>query len=270
MAIDAARKKEYNDLIRDQKAKIDDLEKDIKMMKRGILEDKKLKPYLHIGCAAKLLEQAHLYMDMNETSERMLEIKNNGFLDSARKNVYKIISELTEVVTLEVDEPLDFNRDQLDSIKLFNPKQRMNLNKHNKKLIERLIKAYGENTKWKWSFPEMNGKMVVLAKNFMDFREIQAIRDPREEFYYDRREFLDTIKEDLLDASNQYRNKFELSTKSNNDLLYAVYLLESLRRIASLIGDPELVKKAKSGVESYRSRMEADEKEKQKGVTAKK
>lgn len=259
MAVDTAVKTEYNNLVKDQKKKVEDLEKEIKMYMKSLSENKKMAPFFHIGCAGRYLEQAHIYMDMNDLSEKMMGIKNNGFLDSARKIIYRIITEIEAIVTLEVDEPLDFNREQLDEFKPFTPKQRLNLYKHGRKTVDRLIQAYGENTKWKWSFPELYAKLTVLAKNMLDFREIQAIRDPREEFYYDRQEYLDTIKEDLFESSNQFRNKFELSTKSNNDLLYAIRLLEALKRIASLTGDPELVKKAKSGIESYRARVESTE-----------
>ncbi|MCS6985031.1 MAG: hypothetical protein NZM25_07915 [Leptospiraceae bacterium] len=265
MPVDAETKKKYNDLIAGQKKEIADLEKEISLLRRQINVNKKLEPFYRLKIISLYLKQANLYLEMSNLSESMMNIKNHSYLDNgARKLVYKILSEGESIVTAEIDEPLDHNREQLDKLKPFNPRQRLNLYKHIKRLIERLIQAYGPNTKWQWSFPELWSKSAVLLKNLIDFREVQAIRDPREEFYYDRQEMLELVKEDLFQASNHYRDKFELSTKSPNDILHAIKLLEALKRIASLMGDTELVKRCKSGIEAYRSRIEADEKEKEK------
>lgn len=264
MAVDAATKKQYNDQISEQKKEIQDMDKEIAVLRRQMQSNKKLEPFFRLKIMSLYLKQANMYIDMSNLSETMMNIKNNSYLDSARKLVYKILAEGESIVTAEVDEPLDFNRELLNKIKPFNPRQRLNMYKHIKKLIERLIHAYGPNTKWQWSFPELWSKSAVLLKNFIDFREIQAIRDPREEFYYDRQEMLQIVKEDLFQASNHYRDKFELSTKSPNDILHAIKLLEALKRIASLTGDDELAKRCKSGIEAYRSRIETDEKEKEK------
>lgn len=259
MAIDAETKKAYNNQISEQKKNISDIDKDIATYKKAMSQNKKMKYFFHIGNASKLIDQANLYIDMNDLSEQMLGIKNSGYLDNAKKVLAKIFTELEAVVTGDIDEPLEFNREQLNAIKPFNPRQRLNLYKHLAKLIRRLIESYGPNTKWKWSFPDFWGKSAVILKNFTDYREMQAIRDPREEFYYDRQELLGVVKESIMNASNEFRDKFELSTKQNSDLLRAIRLLEVLRRICSLTGDDELMKKSKAGIESYRARIESEE-----------
>lgn len=268
MAVDTATKKEYSSQVADLKAKLSEIDKELAMYKKAMRDDKKLAPFFHIGSASQMLEQVHINIDMNDKSEEIMGVKNNSFLDNARKLIYKIFAELENVVTAEIDEPLDFNREKLDQIHPFTPKQRLNLYKHLKKTIQRLIDAYGPNTKWKWSFPEMWAKAAILTKNFIDFREIQAKRDPREPYYYDRQELMEAVKNDLFYASNEYRNKYELSTKSNNDLLYAIRLLEAIKRIASMFGDSEMVKKTKAGIDSYRSRIEESEDSKKKKAAA--
>lgn len=264
MAVDQATKKAFNDRIVDEKKIINDLEKDISTYRKALTANKKMAPYFRLGISAKLLQQMNLYLKMNSHSEEMMNIKNNSYLDTARKILYKVFAEIESIIKSEVDEPIDFNREELDSIQLFNPKQKLNLYKHLKKSTDSLIKAYGQNTKWRWSFPEVYAKFAVIGKNIIDFREMQAKRDPREEFYYDRQELLTEVKEDLFEASNHYRDKFELSTKSPNDLLAAVRLLESLKRIAMVMRDDEILKKAKSGIEAYQARLESDEEEKKK------
>ncbi|MCB1147685.1 MAG: hypothetical protein KDK41_13765 [Leptospiraceae bacterium] len=259
MAVDAETKKAYNNQIADQKKSISEIDKDLAAYKRAMAQNKKLKPFFHIGMTSRLIDQANLYMDMNDLSEQMMSMKNSGYLDNSKKLLGRIFTELEAVVTGEDDEPLEFNRERLNAIKPFNPRQRLNLYKHITKLIRRLIDSYGPNTKWKWSFPDYWGKAAVILKNFTDYREIQAVRDPREEFYYDRQELLTTVKDALMNASNEFRDKFELSTKQNSDLLRAIRLLEVLRRICSLTGDDELMKKSKAGIEAYRARIESEE-----------
>ena len=273
MAVDAITKREFNDKIKDHKKSLAEIDKDIAAYKKSLTTNEKLKPFLYLGTTAAYLKQANINMDMSYLSEKMLAVKNQSYLDQARKLLLRIFPEMEKVVTLETDEPLDFNREKLDLIKPFTPKHRLNLIKHLQKSVKRMIDSYGPNTKWKWSFPDIWSKIAIVAKNLIDYREVQSIRDPREQFYYDRQELLTIIKEALFDASNQFRDKFELSTKSNNDLLLAVKLLEDLRRICSMMGDTEQAKKAKAGIESYRARLEAiaaEEEAKKTGVAVKK
>ncbi len=241
---------------------INELDKDIAAMKKAAGDNRKLAPFFNIGVVAKEIKQINYYIDMNNMSEQMMKIKNNNYLDTAKRLLTRVFIDLEPVVTMNLDAPLNHNRDELDRIKPFNPRQRLNFYKTVQRAIERMIRGYGENTKWKWSFPEYWGKLAIVGKNLIDFREIQSIRDPREEFFYDRQEMLKIVKEALFDASGQYRNKYEISSKSTNDLLYAMKLLEDLRRISSMTGDQELSKKCKSGIEAYKARLEKAEKKK--------
>jgi len=259
MAVDQATKKLYNERIGQHKSEISEHEKELAAYKKAMTANKKLKPFFHLGNIAQQLEIIRLQMEMNEISEQMMQVKNNSFLDNARKNLYKIFADLDAVVKGDVDEPVDFNRDELDKIAPFTPKQRLNLYRHVRRAIDKLVQAYGPNTKWIWSFPELYGKSANLGKNIIDFREVQSKRDPREEFFYDRKEMVQHVIEDLMDASNRYRDKYEISTKATGDLIMAIKLLEGLRRVAMIVKDDAMAAKAKTGVESYKARLEEKE-----------
>lgn len=262
MAVDQATKKLYNERIGQQKLQIAEYEKELAAYKKAMLSNKKLKPFFHLGNVAQLLQIVNLQMEMNEISEQMMQLKNNSFLDNARKNLYKIFSDLDAVVRGDIDEPLDFNREELDKIAPFTPRQRLNLYRHIRRAIDKLVQAYGPNTKWLWSFPELYAKSANLGKNLIDFREVQSKRDPREEFYYDRKEMVRMIIDDLLDASNRYRDKFEISTKATGDMIMAIKLLEAMRRVAVAVKDDAMAAKAKAGIETYKARIEAEKEEK--------
>ncbi len=262
MAVDQATKKLYNERIGQQKLQIAEYEKELAAYKKAMTTNKKLKPFFHLGNIAQQLQIVNLQMEMNEISEQMMQVKNNSFLDNARKNLYKIFADLDAVVKGDIDEAVDFNRDELDKIAPFSPKQRLNLYRHIRRAIDKLIQAYGANTKWLWSFPELYSKSATLGKNMIDFREVQSKRDPREEFFYDRKELVQMVKDDLLDASNRYRDKYEISTKATGDIIMAIKLLEGLRRMAVVVKDDAMAAKAKTGIEAYKARLESEKEEK--------
>lgn len=262
MAVDQATKKLYNERIGQHKLEISEHEKELSAYKKAMMTNKKLKPFFHLGNISEHLQIMKLQMEMNEISEQMMQVKNNSFLDNARKILYKIFADLDATVKGDVDEAVDFNRDELDKIAPFTPKQRLNLYRHIRRAIEKLIQAYGANTKWVWSFPELYAKSANLGKNMIDFREVQSKRDPREEFFYDRKEIVQQVMDDLMDASNRYRDKYEISTKATGDLIMAIKLLEGLRRVAVIVKDETIAAKAKTGIESYKARIEAEKDEK--------
>ncbi len=266
MAVDQATKKLYNERIGQQKLQIAEYEKELAAYKKAMTTNKKLKPFFHLGNIAQQLQIVNLQMEMNEISEQMMQVKNNSFLDNARKNLYKIFADLDAVVKGDIDEAVDFNRDELDKIAPFSPKQRLNLYRHIRRAIDKLIQAYGANTKWLWSFPELYSKSATLGKNMIDFREVQSKRDPREEFFYDRKELVQMVKDDLLDASNRYRDKYEISTKATGDIIMAIKLLEGLRRMAVVVKDDAMAAKAKTGIEAYKARLESEKEEKKSTV----
>lgn len=270
MAIDVVAKKKFNEEITELKSQIADIDKKVQQYRRDMRKDEKLVPFYRIAIAGGVLEQAQLRLKMNISSETLMNVKNHSYIDEGRKALSKAFTEIGEIVTLRIDEPLDFNREFLDRLKPFSPKKRLNLLKHLKRTLEEIIVAYGENSKWQWSFPDLWYKVAVIGKNIIDYREIQAIRDPREKYYYIRQELLEITKSLLFEVSNQFRNKYEISTKSNDDLRYAIRLLSDLKRIASLMGDPELAKKAKAGIESYKARIESEEAKKDKKKVKKK
>ena len=64
MAVDAETKKAYNNQIADQKKSISEIDKDLAAYKRAMAQNKKLKPFFHIGMTSRLIDQANLYTDI--------------------------------------------------------------------------------------------------------------------------------------------------------------------------------------------------------------
>ena len=47
--------------------------------------------------------------------------------------------------------------------------------------IDSLEDGYGDNSKWKWSFVDLEGRFAATAKNLLNLRTFIAGMDPRSE-----------------------------------------------------------------------------------------
>jgi hypothetical protein len=122
----------------------------------------------------------------------------------------------------------------------------------------------GDTSKWKWAFVELHGRAAIITRNFINFSDLQKYRDPRTEFYGERRELLQISKNSLREAAQQYRTKYEQSTKVPGDILKSIELLTALRKINVLFGESEEATKIKNTIDALKQRLEAEEKDKEK------
>ncbi|MEW6526309.1 MAG: hypothetical protein AB1444_06535 [Spirochaetota bacterium] len=261
MPITKAEKAAYNDFIKGYKAKLDELTKQIKEAEQKKKKMSNIMGYVNIELILLYTKYIYTLLNMNKASLDMLKIKNERFLNDARKEFYRILQLFEEIVGKDIDRPLKENEEYLQAIAKLNPTQILNLIKELHTLLQKIMEALGESSKWKWSFVELQGRVAVITKNLINFSDLQKYRDPRKEFYYDRQEMLKLCKQSLSEAAKQYRNKYEISTKSSEDILRSIELLTALRRINILFGESEEAEKLKNTIEALRLRLEADEKE---------
>ncbi len=261
MPITKAEKAAYNDFIKGYKAKLDELTKQIKEAEQKKKKMSNIMGYVNIELILFYTKYIYTLLNMNKASLDMLKIKNERFLNDARKEFYRILQLFEEIVGKDIDRPLKENEEYLQAIAKLNPAQILNLMKELHTLLQKIMEALGESSKWKWSFVELQGRVAVITKNLINFSDLQKYRDPRKEFYYDRQEMLKLCKQSLSEAAKQYRNKYEISTKSSEDILRSIELLTALRRVNILFGESEEAEKLKNTIEALRIRLEADEKE---------
>lgn len=263
MQITKAEKAAYNDYIKEYHKEIDDLKKRIK----ELANKKKRKPaiaaYYNLEIIIEQIKIITLYISMSDASMEMLHIKNESFLNHARKDVYKLLQELEEIVGNETDRSLKENEDYLQRIEKVNPKQILNIIRSIHKIINILIKKMGEGSKWKWSFVDIQGRIAVATKNIINFSDIQRYRDPRSDYYLERQELLKLCKSSLNESAKQYRNRYEISTKVPSDMLKSIDLLSALRKINLILGRADEADKLKDTIDALRVRLEADEKQKE-------
>ena len=192
---------------------------------------------------------------INDLSNHTLGLKSETYLNLARKEVYSVISTMERVVGADYENGLDENREQLDAIPEFAPDQRLNFIRGFRKTVNDIIEAFGSNSKWKWSWPEIHFKLAVLAKNLFDFRAYEKERDLDSPYYYVRMDHFNLIIELSNHAAQEYRSKFDLSTSDVNDLKKCIALLEMNRKIFQITGNNDDMVKTKTLIESMSAKV---------------
>lgn len=124
-----------------------------------------------------------------------------------------------------------------------------------------LTDAYGENTKWKWSFVELEARFATISKNLIDLKSaVKAFFDPRDPEYETTVSYLRLVMSLLDEAASGYRDKYELSTRRLDDMRLGIQYLLALRRIQILLGKSEEAENLKKKALVWKSKMESDQK----------
>jgi hypothetical protein len=251
-------KHRYADYIKDYKNAIEQLLQKEKKLKEVASTASSGANYQKLALADDNLDLVANYLLMNSLSLTFLGVKNEAFLNEARKCIYKSIIYLEEIVTPAVDVPFGDYEKGLASIETYSDEKRYNLVRKLGFSIDSIEEGYGDNSKWKWSFVEMEGRFAVLAKNFLNLKTLVSGMDPRSEGYSARLSHLNLVKELLQQAADRYREKYELSTMRIDDIKIAIHMLAALRRIFMVLGESEQAEVVKKKTDIWRAKMEND------------
>lgn len=217
--------------------------------------------YKKIDLAQLMIYVSSLYMAQNELSIKILGVKNNDVLNDARKILYKAIIYLEEVVTNIIDMPYSELIKNYNTYPNYSLKKRLELMKKLGFNINALEAAFGDNSKWKWSFVEIKGRYTVVLKNFVDMRVVQkAYFDPSNTEYEDAITYMRLVTKHIDAASKDYRDKYELSTRRLDDMKDAIRFLYSRYRVAIAINDSKTAEEVKKKAAIWKDKMLADQK----------
>ncbi|MCR5219102.1 hypothetical protein [Treponema sp.] len=254
-------REDFADKAKPVKAKIEESlkkEKDIlTVMKRdsGGVEYKKL-----LLCE-EMIYVATLYISINSLSVTILETKNNDALNDARKMIYKAVIYLEEVVSNVVDCPYSEIEPKLQTISNTPLEKRFYLVRKLGLVTQMLVDAFGDNSKWKWSFVELRGRFAVVAKNLLDMKQAaKDYYDPRSSDYEDTVKYIRLLKKILDRSASEYRDRYELSTRRIDDMRMAINFLIALRRIAMILGEKEDSEEIRKKAVVWKEKMENDQK----------
>ena len=219
--------------------------------------------YKRLILADEMLNLASNYLVLNGISATMLGVKNEEALNEARKALYKCVIYLEEIVTGFLDVPFSDYEDKLAEIASFDAARRYALVRKLGLAIRLVEDAYGENSKWKWAFVELEGRFAAVAKNLFDLKAATVNLDPRAADYEATTYHLRTVKRLLVLAADRYREKYELSTNRIDDFKLAIAFLGALRRISVLLGDRDEAETLKKKADIWSAKLESDQKRKE-------
>jgi len=204
---------------------------------------------------------ASLYIAQNSLSLKLMEVKNNDALNDARKILYKAIIYLEEIVTDTIDVPYSDLTDKLETISNVPIARRYSLIKKLGFAINTLKEAFGDNSKWKWSFVELEGRFATVAKNLIDMKNcVKDYYDPNSEDYETTVLYIRLITKLLNDSATAYRDKYELSTRRIDDMRNAIKYLLALRKLHIAIGNADQAEEVKKKAVVWKDKMDADHK----------
>jgi hypothetical protein len=258
-------------------AKINDLERamyyeKVKIytsMTRALLEtEKKLlmearknpqnAPLQKLTLADEMLNLSSYYVIVSGMSQTVLKNKNEEALNDARKSLYKAVIYLEEVVSNYIDAPFSDYEGKLEAIESFDPNQRYNLICKMGFAIDLLEHAYGDNSKWRWTFVELEGRYATVAKNIVDLKKINENTLPESEFYDSSVYHVRLIKKLISQAADRYREKYELSTSQTLDFKTGINFLGALRRLHIVLSESEEAVELKKKLAIWSAKLETD------------
>lgn len=222
-----------------------------------------------LSLAHDSLNLVSYYLLMNGLSVALLGVKNDAHLNNARKGCYRGVIYLEEVVSAMIDAPFGDYEERLESIRSVDEAKRYFLNRKLGFTVESVIAAFGENTKWKWSFVELEGRFATVTKNMLDMKNVLRGLDPRVDGYEMRIAHLNLAKRLMQKSADGYRQKYELSTSRIDDFKLAISYLSGLRRLHIVLGDSDESHALRKKIEIWTTKMETDLKKTDKARKAK-
>ncbi len=251
-------RKKYTDKIIEYKQTIDSILAHEKTVLDAAGKNPSGAAFMRITLADDMLNLISYYLLLNNLSVSLLGVKNEDALNEARKTVYKVLIYLEEVVSPFIDVPYSDYEAKLEEIAALSEEQRYDLIRKIGFAIKSVEDAFGDNSKWKWSFVEIEGRFATVAKNLFDMKAGVKNMEPGAPSYEASVLHFRLIKKLFQQAADRYREKYELSTMRIDDFKLAISYLSALRRIEALLGDRDEAESLKKKIEIWSQKMEND------------
>ncbi|MDC7220859.1 MAG: hypothetical protein PQJ59_13070 [Spirochaetales bacterium] len=224
--------------------------------------------YKRIRLANENLDIVSYFLIINNLSQNLLGVKNENALNDARKACYKAIIYLEEIFSSLIDVPYSDYEERLTEVTAFPEKDRFTLIRKLGFAINSIELGFGANSKWKWSFVELEGRLATISKNCLDMKHFIAGLDPRVEGYKDRLFHMNMTAGLLQKSAEEYRKKYELSTRRLDDYKKALDYLGALRRIYILINKPDQAEAMKKKRDVWLVKLNQDMKREEQDAKA--
>ncbi|MDR0302589.1 MAG: hypothetical protein LBI04_09805 [Treponema sp.] len=235
----------------------------LKTEKTLLLNSKKNTPedsFKRLTLADEMLNLTSNYIAICGISQVILKSKNEEVLNDARKTLYKAVIYLEDAVSNYIDAPFSDYEEKLNLIESFDENQRYHLIRKMGLAIDLLEYAYGDNSKWRWTFVELEGRFATVSKNILDLRRVMEYSTFESPYYDSVTYHLRLVKKLLAQSADRYREKYELSTGQIPDFKTGISYLGALRRLHILMGESEDAENVKKKMAIWKTKLEADHK----------
>ncbi len=254
----------FTDSIKPYKEKIDNILSKEKSTLDSLSSDD-APEYKKLQLCEDMIYVASLYIAQNTLSVRILDVKNNDVLNDARKTIYKAIIYLEEIVTNHIDIPYADLAPYQEKISKVRIEKRYRIIRKLGLVINMLKDAFGDNSKWHYTFVEIEGRFTTVAKNLIDMKlAARDYFDPGHPDYETTVLYIRIIQRMLNTSATAYRDKYELSTHRIDDMSDAIKFLLALNRLDNLINQKSEAEEAKKKAAVWKGKMDADHK---KGIS---
>jgi len=213
---------------------------------------------LKLNLVEDMLNLTSNYIAINGISQVVLKSKNEEALNDARKSVYKAVIYLEEIVSNFVDAAFSDYEEKLALIASFDPDRRYHLIRKMGLTVDMIEQAYGDNSKWRWTFVEIEGRFATVAKNILDLRNASANSMPESPYYDSTVYHLRLVKKLLAQSADRYREKYELSTGQMLDFKTGISFLAALKRMHIVLNDREEAEEIKKKHAIWTSKLDSD------------
>jgi len=213
-----------------------------------------------LNLADEMLNLASFHLALDGVSRSAGGSRDEAALNNARKVLNRGIGYLEEVVSSGVDVAFSDYGDRLRAIASVTPAERYFLVRKIGLSIDLVANTFADSSRWKWTFVELRGRFVAVAKNLIDLDKVVAYSDPRSPHYEPTVFHLRLVKKLLTLSAEKYREKYELSSKSTDDFGRSLTFLSALRRLCMLTDDNEKAEATRKKIDIWNSKLQADEK----------
>jgi len=231
--------------------------------KKLAVESKKNTPeaaLMKLTLADEMLNLTSNYIAISGIAQVVLKTKNEEVLNDARKSLYKSVIYLEEAVSNYIDVPFADYEEKINLLESFDENQRYYLIRKMGLTIDLLEYAYGDNSKWRWTFVELEGRFATVSKNMLDLRRVMEYSTFESPYYDSVTYHLRLIKRLLSQSADRYREKYELSTGQIPDFKTGISYLGALRRLHILLAESEDAENVKKKIAIWKTKLEADHK----------
>lgn len=253
----------YNDHVKQYTLQIEALLQREKGVAGAIERESNGAGYKRFALADQRLNIASIYLLLSRISFSMLGVKNQNFVREAHRCLFQCLIFLEEVVSDTLDAPFSEYAERLEAIDGMPDGQRFGIVRKLGFTIQYVNDEFGPNSRWKWSFVDLEGRLATIAKNVVNLRTIVSDLDPRVEGYELKVGHMRLTKELLSRSGDRFLERY-IQNQRLDDFRQAINYLLALKRLHIVLGEPDQADSVSRKADVWKARMEEDERRDEK------